>query len=444
MSTDFHRHVQRALERAAAAPPARRDETLRAACGEDTRLLREARALLPHYLAACANEPRCPTVLGSSLPGTTTLARLRADGCAATRDVAEPRPPFLLDQYTVAQVVGRGGMGVVYRAFEPLRGRTVAIKLLRPRLDSADHQYYFAMECEILRQLRHPGIARFSHSGVAAVRPHVAGGPSAARPYFVMEYVHGRPLTWFAAARRLTTPLLIDLLLQVCEAINYAHERGVVHCDLKPDNILVDSEGRPRIVDFGIARLCADGGGVSVAEAIGGTRGYASPEQVLGRIEQIGPSSDVYSLGIIAHELLAGARPRRRGWTFELDLSGVSWRTGVSQVTQRIFAFRLRQALSAALRQPGAPRLASAGEFAAAIRRAVDETVATDRGENGPMRKLFNAVQAVASPLHGPLRAVLHSRIRLRLPPLADRDRYGAREHGGPDDQSGREPPGRR
>ncbi|MEW6252394.1 MAG: serine/threonine-protein kinase [Planctomycetota bacterium] len=429
MSTEFHLRVREILEQVAAA---RHDRTalLRGACAGDTRLLREARALLPHFLAAGAWEPRAPECLAASLPGTTTLLCVRREAAAAVVAEAEPSPPFSLDTYTVVQVLGRGGMGVVYRAIQPAHGREVAIKILRRQLRTAEDRRRFAFEAELLRQLQHPGIARCSHSGIASLRPQTRGAWAfEQRPYFVMEFVRGHPLTWYASARGLGARQRLALLVQVCEAVDYAHYRGIVHCDLKPDNILVDEVGHPRIVDFGIARFSEWEGAADAVRGVGGTRAYASPEQVLGRIADISPASDVYALGVISHELLADVRPRQHGWALELDLAGVRLDAGTGDRGQtaddRVFAWELRQVLAAALRQTRGRAFHTAGELGVALAELLARFPDRPRSLLAGARDAFGtAARVLTSPLQGPLRAVLRSRVNMSVEStLARQDR---------------------
>lgn len=414
MSTDFHLRVQQVLERALSATPARREALIRECCAGDARLLDEALAMLPHYMDAPRREPQA---LNWRPPATTTLWRMRREAHSAAIAETEPRPPFSLDQYTVVSYLGAGGMGVVYRAVQPVLDREVAIKILRCRLRTTEDHRRFAFEGEVLRQLQHPGIARFKHSGIARLRPQVPGTRVLdQRPYFVMEYVRGEPLTWFAEAHRLDLAARLDLLLNVCDAVEYAHYRGIVHCDLKPDNILVDADGYPKVVDFGIARFTEwQRTSSGVGDTLGGTRAYASPEQILGRADDIGPVSDVFALGLITHELLAGRLPVRRGYSVEPDLRGLITPATFSPADTRIVEYYLRQILAAALRQGQGPPLQTAGELGAALQRLRRELDAPSPSASlGALcREPLKALSRfLGSPLQGPLQAILRTRIR--------------------------------
>ena len=187
-----------------------------------------------------------------------------------------------------------GGMGTVYRA-ERGDGHfalTVAVKLLHGVVDAAA-QERLARERQILADLAHPDIARLLDGGATA------GG----QPYLVMEYVEGEPIDRYCASRRLDRRARIELFLRVCGAVEHAHRHLVVHCDLKPSNVLVRANGAPVLLDFGIARVLATGPGEE--DGAGPlTPAYASPEQLAG--QRVTTQSDVFSLGLILHELLLG------------------------------------------------------------------------------------------------------------------------------------------
>lgn len=222
----------------------------------------------------------------------------------------EPPPPGLdgltFGNYRVARLVGVGGMGAVYEAQQDRTGRRVAIKVIRPELISAELSRRFEHEVRVLARLQHPGIAQVYEAG----HLETAGGQS---PYFAMEFVEGRPLTKYAAEQKLSVRQKLDLFLKVCDAVEHAHRKGVIHRDLKPGNILVDASGQPRILDFGVARATdADLAATTLHTEIGkliGTLPYMSPEQVSGDPDALDTRSDVYSLGVVLFELLAGKPP---------------------------------------------------------------------------------------------------------------------------------------
>ena len=209
-----------------------------------------------------------------------------------------------LGAYEIEREIGRGGMGAVYvarRADEQFQ-KLVAIKILKRGTDTDEVLRRFRAEREILARLDHPNIAHLIDAGTTAD----------GLPYFVMEYVEGTPITDFCAARKLHLRERLELFLKVCAAIQFAHQRLIVHRDIKPGNILVNLDGEPKLLDFGIAKLldAADGfAAVTAMEQQRFTPNYASPEQVRG--EPITTISDVYALGALLYELLVGASPHR-------------------------------------------------------------------------------------------------------------------------------------
>jgi non-specific serine/threonine protein kinase/serine/threonine-protein kinase len=213
-------------------------------------------------------------------------------------------PGDRLGHYRIVEEVGRGGMGVVYRATRDDESfeMDVAIKLIDPGMRSDEVLKRFRAERQILAMLEHPNIARLIDGGTAP-----DGGP-----YLVMEYVTGRPLLGYCDDRRLTIDDRLALFLVVCDAVQFAHQRLIVHRDLKSENILVTEDGSPRLLDFGIAKLLSPEGGAPAATVTAPmnrmlTPDYASPEQVRGEPATV--TSDVYSLGVVLYELLTGARP---------------------------------------------------------------------------------------------------------------------------------------
>jgi len=210
--------------------------------------------------------------------------------------------------FTIVSVLGRGGMGVVYRARQESPDRDVAVKLIRPGLLSRETVRRFAQEAAALARLQHPGIAQVFQAGTTAVR----GSP---RPYLAMELVEGASIAVFADSQALDTRARIKLFTRACDAVHHAHVRGVVHRDLKPANIIVDQSGAPplpRILDFGIARLAERTETQTKSTLVGqvvGTLAYMSPEQAAGDPEGVDSRADVYSLGVVLYELLCHALP---------------------------------------------------------------------------------------------------------------------------------------
>ena len=212
-----------------------------------------------------------------------------------------------IGSFILGEQIGCGGMGVVFRATQDI-GREVALKLIHPALLEMDRDAAYARyadEIAMLAKLEHEGIARIYDGGIHDDR---ATGES--YPFFAMQLVRGgTPLTRYATDNGLSTRDRLMLFLQVCEAVQYAHDQGVVHRDLKPANILVDSQGHPVVIDFGLAQACGLLTRPDKRGHLSGTLAYMSPEQVCDDVGCVGPISDVYALGIILYELLAGHRP---------------------------------------------------------------------------------------------------------------------------------------
>jgi serine/threonine protein kinase/Tfp pilus assembly protein PilF len=212
-------------------------------------------------------------------------------------------PGTRLGAYEILSLIGEGGMGRVYHArrSDDVFHMDVAIKIVKRGLDSEAMLRRFHRERHILARLEHPSIARVLDGG----------STDEGLPYLVMELIDGRTLPEYAAEQQLDLGARLRLFVQICEAVQYAHDRQIVHRDLKPANIVVDTSGRPRLLDFGVATLAA-GVDLAVSETTGAgpmTPRYASPEQVRG--EAVTPASDQYSLGVVLYEVLTGCPAHR-------------------------------------------------------------------------------------------------------------------------------------
>jgi len=228
-------------------------------------------------------------------------------GIAAVEQASSPPEPPLPQQigpYVVRRRLGQGGMGIVYEAEQQTPKRSVAIKVVRGgELEDEYRVRLFQREAQTLGRLKHPAIASIYEAGRTEEGQH----------FFAMELVPGIPLTSFARDHELTTRDRLELFGKVCTAINYAHQRGVIHRDLKPTNILVNAEGDPKILDFGLARITdPDVPLMSTMHDVGrlmGTLPYMSPEEARGDTDSVDVRSDVYALGVILYELLTRQLP---------------------------------------------------------------------------------------------------------------------------------------
>jgi eukaryotic-like serine/threonine-protein kinase len=219
-----------------------------------------------------------------------------------TSALASDRSPGdLVGPYRLIRLLGEGGMADVWlaqRADGSIK-REVALKLPRLRGDRQDLASRFARECDILAALEHPHIARLYDAGIS---------PDGL-PYLAMEYVRGEKLTTWCDEHRLGVPERLALVLQVLDAVQYAHAHQVIHRDIKPSNILVNEAGQVQLLDFGVAKLLAQDEQLTIAYGRAMTPEYASPE--LARGDPPEPGSDVYSLGVLLYELLTGCLPYR-------------------------------------------------------------------------------------------------------------------------------------
>jgi serine/threonine protein kinase len=291
------------------APASLRDGLIARRCGGDAALAAAVRAMVTAQDQATIVPDRSLGQVGAPEPSpdapTRPEAHSRGGTAAAVRDAAQRR----LGPYTILGVLGEGGMGTVYLAEQDRPRRKVALKVVRAGLVSPRLLRRFEHESQVLGRLQHPGIAQVYEAAAAE-----AGGFT--QPYFAMELVHGVPLTDHARAKELTIAARIRLFIKVCEAVQHAHHRGVIHRDLKPGNVLVEASGQPKVLDFGVARAtddAAEGGpaGTLATEAgqVVGTIPYMSPEQISGDGAEVDTRSDVYALGVMLYELLSGRLP---------------------------------------------------------------------------------------------------------------------------------------
>jgi serine/threonine-protein kinase len=288
------------------------------------------------------------------------------------------------DRYLVERELGEGGMATVYLAHDRRHDRPVAIKVLRPELGAAIGAERFAREIRLLARLRHPFILPLHDSGTAA-----------GALYYVMSYVDGESLgARLARAGRLPLPEAVKITREIADALGYAHAEGVVHRDVKPENILISRHGHALLADFGIARpsLTATGSKDQVT-GIGltvGTPAYMSPEQVFGE-SQVSGASDIYSLGVTVFEMLAGRPP------FTADSSPVA--VALQHLTAPVPSLQslgvavpaaVEQAIRRALAKEPGERFPTATAFAAALDVSGAQTVTV--ADPGPAPPLASVV----------------------------------------------------
>ncbi len=307
------------------------------------------------------------------------LPRPGESDAAARSEAGSADRGLVIDRYKLLRRLGEGGCGVVYKAeqLEPVR-RHVALKIIRPGMDGPVGLASFEMERRALALMDHPNIARVLE----------AGATSSGLPYFVMEWVQGTRITDYCDEHRLDLPHRLDLFIRICHAVQHAHQKGVIHRDIKPSNILVtlqDGHSVPKLIDFGIARPADAAPVEDPAEAKlrpAGTPAYMSPEQAAGDGTDIDTRSDVYSLGVLLCELLAGRPP--------FDTPGASTRSGPASLFRTIEQRRPRPPSALlgemdqeALATAAARRGVSARKLVAALREDLDwivlRAVATDR-----------------------------------------------------------------
>ena len=286
---------------------------------------------------------------------------------------ASPAPPLpeRIGSYRILALIGQGGMGAVYEALQDNPQRKVALKVIKPGITSQEALRRFEQETHLLGKLHHPRIAQIFEAGTA----DSGEGP---QPYFAMELVAGVTLRTFAEKPDLSTRRKLEIVAAICDGVHHAHQKGIIHRDLKPGNILIDESGQPKILDFGVARATDADRQATMQTSAGqivGTLPYMSPEQVAGDPTDLDTRSDVYALGVVLYELLAGRMPldlHRR--TFGDALRAIAEETPVSlRAVDRAFRGDVDTIVAKALSKERDRRYASAAELAADIRRHLDD-----------------------------------------------------------------------
>jgi len=279
--------------------PAERAAFVTQACGADEALRRQVGAMLQVHGVPDSFLEKSAAALGLTVDAP--------DGIPMPKGLPSDRVGTRIGPYKLLEQIGEGGMGVVFVAEqqEPVR-RTVALKIIKPGMDSGQVLARFEAERQALALMDHPNIAKVLD----------AGATDDGRPYFVMEVVKGTPITAFCDANKLPARQRLELFIPVCQALQHAHQKGVIHRDIKPSNVLIalyDDKPVPKVIDFGVAKAA----GNPLTErtlhtgfgSIVGTPEYMSPEQATFNQLDIDTRSDVYSLGVLLYELLTGATP---------------------------------------------------------------------------------------------------------------------------------------
>ncbi len=298
MTPERWQQIRELFDEAAVLDGEERAGFLDQACAADAELRREVESLL-------VSDDRA----GTGFLNTPAIDLTpRSDGAGAPTRVGRR-----IGAYNIVQEIGRGGMGEVYRAgrADGQYEKQVAIKLVRGGYDTAAVLERFRHERQILASLDHPNIARLLDGGTT----------DDGTPYLVMELIEGTPIDQYCDAHNLNVRDRLRLFLQVCSAVQYAHQRLVIHRDIKPGNILVTGEGVPKLLDFGIAKLLDPAADAATTVASPMTPEYASPEQIRG--EPITTATDVYSLGVVLYQLLTGRSPYPKNTNVPHELARV-------------------------------------------------------------------------------------------------------------------------
>jgi len=283
MTPERWQQIREVFDQAEGLRPDERAAFLDKVCAVDLDLRHEVESLL----------------LSNEKAGTGFLNTPAIDLTKRSESSASNRVGRRIGAYTILEEIGRGGMGEVYRArrADGQYEKQVAIKLVRGGYDTAAVVERFRHERQILASLDHTNIARLLDGGTT----------DEGIPYLVMELIEGTPIDQYCDAHKLNITARLQLFQQVCSAVQYAHQRLVIHRDIKPGNILVTGEGVPKLLDFGIAKIFDPAVTSATTVASPMTPEYASPEQIRG--EPITTATDVYSLGVVLYQLLTGRSP---------------------------------------------------------------------------------------------------------------------------------------
>ncbi len=375
---DQFKRIEEVFESAIRLPPSERQDYLRQACKGDSKLLEDVRSLLDE-------DARC------EVDSPTQAIKNKIQ-----QTVSAPPSPSMPDRvgnYRIIRECGHGGMGTVYEAVQDSPERRVALKMIRPGMMTRQLTQRFRYETEFLGRLQHAGVGQIFEAGVV----NVGAGE---QPYFVMEFIDGAPLLEHIRQAEFSTTNRLMLFVMICDAIQHAHQRGVIHRDLKPENILVvptDTEsrgsssghyasmvGQPKVLDFGIARATNADIQTTIqteAGALVGTLQYMSPEQAAGNSQSLDVRSDIYALGVILFEMLCDRPPydlKGRNIAECIQIIREQDPSRLSSVHSR-FRGDLETIVGKCLEKDPERRYASASDLAGDVRRHLQDEPITAR-----------------------------------------------------------------
>lgn len=342
-----------------------RAEFVQRACGDDADLRRELESLLKHdeqpidmmQRLSCGNGMQ---VLAGHLAASDAQGNLEAGKLAQSGGC-----------YRIIRLIAEGGMGAVYEAEQENPRRTVALKVIRELSASDSFARRLRQEAHLLGRLHHPGIATIYDAGTTDII--LPDGRTERQPFFAMELIRGHGLDEYVRRLNLPSGEILQLVARVCDAVHYAHEQGIVHRDLKPGNILVDAQGHPKVLDFGVARTTNEDWNIATLQTqpgqLVGTLPYMSPEQVAGG--PVDRRCDVYALGVILYKLLTGSMPYQLQDRQLHEAVRIIQEVEPTQLSSINRSYRgdIDTIVAKALEKDAARRYQTVGELAADIRR---------------------------------------------------------------------------
>ena len=365
-------HIRELFAQALERAPAERGRFLEEACRDEPELRLQVESLVRAHERAEAS-PQRPSQ--GSPPDATPARPDMGPGGTMMLSEAAFRPPMTDSQvhsfgdYELLGEIARGGMGIVFKARQLSRNRLVALKMmLAGRLATKTEVKRFHAEAEAAARLTHPNIVELYEAGVHE-----------GQPFFSMQYIEGRNLaqmeaeekTWCGAGREAA-----QLLAKVARAVQFAHERGILHRDLKPDNILIDAAGEPHISDFGVARRIGADSSLTMEGGVVGTPSFMAPEQAAGTTKNLGVAADIYSMGAILYFLLTGRPPFVAASALDILVQVLEGEVILPRVINPLVARDLERICLCCLKKSPGSRYATAAALAEDLERFVrDEPV---------------------------------------------------------------------